>query len=231
MSQPVWNDAALKLGTMVRTALWLVSEVGVGNVFTKDAHRQAFSGVTQADRRLRDLRKYGWVIHTSIEDVSLSSNEQRLVSIGAEVWVPASRRGLEGKKLTAKQRREVFEKTDYQCCVCGIAGGESYADAPEFKAILSLRRTEVKSFNGEQRSEYWPECKRCLSGKKSRGNDVGALIGLVDGLAPLEKDMVIRLLGSKDNDSVLAIWRHFRSLTDDCRQEIRDLVNARYLGS
>ena len=55
MTLPKWNDPKLRAGTMIRTALWLTSEVGVGNAFTKEQHRQAFAGITQADRRLRDL--------------------------------------------------------------------------------------------------------------------------------------------------------------------------------
>jgi hypothetical protein len=62
MTLPRWNDRNLKGGTMIRTALWLVSEIGEGNSFTKEQHRAAFSGIAQADRRLRDLRDHGWVI-------------------------------------------------------------------------------------------------------------------------------------------------------------------------
>ena len=80
MTLPKWNDPALKAGTMIRTALWLISEIGVGNSFTKGQHREAFSGVTQADRRLRDLRDYGWIIDTSAEDVTLNPEEQRFVA-------------------------------------------------------------------------------------------------------------------------------------------------------
>src|SRR5450432_555568 len=86
MTLPGWDAPSLRAGTMIRTALWLISEVGVGNTFTKEQHRRAFSEATQADRRLRDLRDYGWVIHTSSQDLTLNSNEQRFVSIGLPVW-------------------------------------------------------------------------------------------------------------------------------------------------
>jgi hypothetical protein len=61
MALPKWNDPTLRAGTRIRTALWLISEVGVGNSFTKEQHRAAFSGVAQADRRMRDLRDYASV--------------------------------------------------------------------------------------------------------------------------------------------------------------------------
>jgi hypothetical protein len=40
---PPQNDPLLKAGTMVRTALWLITEVGVGNSFTKEKHHPRFS--------------------------------------------------------------------------------------------------------------------------------------------------------------------------------------------
>jgi hypothetical protein len=64
---------------MITGALWLAAEVGEGGVFTKEQVRQAFPGISQADRRIRDLRDYGWVIHTNTDDASLASGEQRLV--------------------------------------------------------------------------------------------------------------------------------------------------------
>jgi hypothetical protein len=48
MSPRVWNDPKLKVGSMVRAALWLVEEVGEGNTFTKEQLREAFPGGTCA---------------------------------------------------------------------------------------------------------------------------------------------------------------------------------------
>jgi hypothetical protein len=118
MTLPKWNDPTLKAGTMIRTALWLISEVGVGNSFTKEQHREAFSGVTQADRRIRDLRDYGWVIHTSAEDVTLNPDEQRFVAAGIPVWQRGVRKTTATNILTAKMRRTAFAENDYQCVLC-----------------------------------------------------------------------------------------------------------------
>ncbi|NED80912.1 hypothetical protein G3I76_12555, partial [Streptomyces sp. SID11233] len=65
-------------GGRVRVALWLVSVVGEGNPFTKTELRTAFPDESQIDRRLRDLRDWGWVIHNSRDDESLRPEEQRL---------------------------------------------------------------------------------------------------------------------------------------------------------
>ena len=58
MVMPRWDDA--NLGTMRRAALWLVEVVGEGNSFTKSQLREAFPEVAQIDRRMRDLRDFGW---------------------------------------------------------------------------------------------------------------------------------------------------------------------------
>lgn len=83
---PSWQDS--KLGTMKRAALWLVQVVGEENVFTKAELREAFPDVAQIDRRMRDLRDFGWKIDTKREDIDLDANEQRYVQRGEPVWEP-----------------------------------------------------------------------------------------------------------------------------------------------
>src|SRR5579871_6280697 len=86
VQEPSWHDE--NLGTMKRAALWLVDVVGEGGTFTKTQLREAFPDVAQIDRRMRDLRDYGWQIDTNREDADLGPSEQRFVERGAEVWVP-----------------------------------------------------------------------------------------------------------------------------------------------
>src|SRR3954447_17133914 len=90
MSVPDWRTSTA--GTRVRAALWLVEVVGVGNHFTKAELREAFPGVEQVDRRMRDLRDDSWVIATNREDRSLELDELRFVSMGGRVWEPGYRR-------------------------------------------------------------------------------------------------------------------------------------------
>src|SRR6266853_1530502 len=158
MSLPKWNDPELRAGTMIRTALWLVSEIGVGNSFTKERHRQAFSGIAQADRRLRDLRDYGWVIHTNLEDLTLNSNEQRFVKVGLPVWEQGVRKTAAIETLTAKMRMATFAENDYQCVVCGVAGGERYLDAPQVTAVLSISRRAISLPEGRIGTMFLSEC-------------------------------------------------------------------------
>lgn len=103
---PSWRDE--KRGTMVRCALWLVTEVGLGEVFTKTQLREAFPETSQIDRRMRDLRDRGWRIATNREDVTLSSNEHRFVEMGAEVWKPGqSKAKTPAATVTAARRLEI----------------------------------------------------------------------------------------------------------------------------
>src|SRR5258707_11496461 len=93
MPEPDWHT--YKAGTMIRSALWLVQEVGEGNEFTKQQLREAFPAVSQIDRRVRDLRKYGWVILTNTEDAQLTAEEQRFVQRGVPVWDAQAKRAAD----------------------------------------------------------------------------------------------------------------------------------------
>ncbi|MFD7577270.1 hypothetical protein [Kitasatospora sp. NPDC059817] len=94
--RPSWTDQ--NISTMVRAALWLVEVVGEGNVFTRAQLRDAFPGVTQIERRLRDLRDLGWVIENSRTQVSLQQNEQLFVRAGDAIWDPTVRAARQRQK-------------------------------------------------------------------------------------------------------------------------------------
>lgn len=64
-------------------AQWLVATVPVGGVFHWNDLKNAFPGVSQIDRRGRELRShFGWGISTYREDPTLARDEARLDSIG-----------------------------------------------------------------------------------------------------------------------------------------------------
>jgi len=223
-SLPRWDDPALKAGTKIRTALWLLSVVGVGNSFTKEQHRQAFPGVAQADRRLRDLRVAGWVIHTSLEDALLNSNEQRFVAPGAPVWnASASGRPAEAS-LSAKQRRAVFAEAGYQCSACGIAGGESYSDSPWMSATLSIAKRTVRNADGSTGVRHVAECRRCQSGGGSRCDDIAGLLSEISRLPDVDRVAVARLLSQPTGSPLLSAWAKFRSLSPASAAEVRALL-------
>lgn len=223
MTVPRWDDPQLKAGTMVRGALWLISEIGEGNVFTKEQVRQAFPRVSQADRRIRDLRDYGWVIYNSNDDVTLRAEEQRFVQAGRAVWKPGERRSAGTKAITAKHRNAVMAADGHQCVVCGIAGGETYLDSPNTTAVLSVSRRAVQLPGGRTEEQLVTECKHCRAG--TDGEDSGDAAGLLDGIGDLESADRARLRrwmerGRRGPTPLDRIWTRYRRLPADARDEI-----------
>lgn len=222
---PKWNDPALKAGTRIRTALWLIAEVGLGNSFTKEQHRAAFPGVSQADRRLRDLRKDGWVIHTNAEDITLNPDEQRLVAIGDAVW----ERGRKKKPgaITAKQRKAVLSQSDYQCSVCGIAGGEAYPDHPNTTAVLGVSTRTVALPNGRVEKALVSECKLCRSGHGKETFDVPALLTEFENLPDLDRSIVLTWISKGRRSRLDRLWRRYRCLPVDMREEFNRQITLK----
>lgn len=173
---------------MVKGALWLLQEVGVGNVFTKADIRDAFPGVAQADRRIRDLRDFGWVLHTRADDASLLLDQTRLVASGAEVWDRNARRAASPDKgLSAKEREGIMERDDFMCTVCGISGAEAYPDDNTHTAVLSVMKQPISANDGQVVDAYVTICKRCKSGKVGRKADPGRVQTFIDELAPVDR--------------------------------------------
>jgi hypothetical protein len=223
---PKWNDPALNAGTKIRTALWLISEVGVGNSFTKEQHRAAFPGIAQADRRLRDLRTDGWVIHTSFEDLSLNSEEQRFVSIGAAVWNRGAQKKA-GNVLTAKMRREAFAESDHQCRICGIAGGEKYPDAPHMSAVLSVSRQDVTFPDGQVRTAFISECKLCRSGSRVNTHDLSTLLDEFEDLSASDRSLFLQWANQGRRTRLDRVWMGYRRLPEDVQKEVREKLSSR----
>jgi hypothetical protein len=221
MTLPKWNDPALKAGTMIRTALWLISEVGIGNSFTKEQHRAAFSGITQADRRLRDLRRFGWVIHTNVEDVTLNPDEQRFVAAGSPIWERGALKSAARAIVTNKIRRATLAENDYQCVVCGIAGGESYPDAPQMTAVIAISRRTVTLADGSVELMLVSECKRCRSGMAAESCDIPRLLASINNLDPIDRAVFVRWLHRGRRGALDRLWADFRRLPEAARTQIR----------
>jgi hypothetical protein len=132
---------------MQAAADWLQASVGVGGVFTKAQLRAAFPDVSQIDRRVRDLRARGWVIHTRREDPTLKQMEMRLVEVGdLSVAAPG---------IPSTDRRAALLQWAYSCCLCGVGSGENYRDAAHVRVQLSV----VRSF--KLCDSPVPICRRC----------------------------------------------------------------------
>lgn len=178
---------------MVRGALWLLQVVGIGNTFTKNQLRDAFPGVSQVDRRIRDLRDYGWVVHSSTEDATLLREDQRFVKAGVPVWDPRARReNAPEKAISAKERQAVLTRDGHMCTLCGIAGGEPYPDDPVMTAVLAVSRRSVVANDGREIQALVTECKRCRAGDAPAPLDAQAAVAAAADLSPGELRRLLR---------------------------------------
>ncbi|MGA1827300.1 hypothetical protein [Microbacterium sp.] len=216
MPDPRWDDPSLKAGTMVRAALWLVQEVGEGNTFTKEQLRLAFPGIAQADRRVRDLRDFGWVLDTNASDVTLSAEEQRFSKRGVDVWNADVRRAVkrDDGAISNKQRDAVFAAGGYQCAFCGIAGGEPYPDRPAETAVLLVSRRSIETARGGVEQLLVTECKRCRSGAATRTHSVSEVRAMLEDLDAEDLRRIKRwaVQGIRGTTPLDRAWTGFRAL-------------------
>lgn len=154
MNLPDWRTS--NAGTRTRAALWLASQIGEGGVFTKAQLREAFPGVEQIDRRMRDLRQDGWILSTYAQERSLAVDELRLVKIGGHVWEAGYKSNLT-PRASDRERRETLARDNFACAFCGIGAGETYSDDPALLGQLSVTWCEAAAPAGR----YVTTCKRC----------------------------------------------------------------------
>ncbi|GAA0512129.1 hypothetical protein [Saccharopolyspora thermophila] len=223
MTQPSWQDSSY--GSMARAALWLEAEVGEGNIFTKHQLREAFPDVSQIDRRLRDLRSYGWQIHTRREDASLRQEEQRYVRKGAEVWLPGNAKAKPKASLTAAQRSKIMSDDGFLCRSCGVAAGDFYEDGVS-TAQLDIARKLVRLLDGSTEVQLVTECNRCRVGGRGRTVDLGQVIDSARSLEPLEKEILAGWM-QRDRRSfgdLEKLWAAYRALPEESREQVRNVV-------
>ena len=223
VEQPRWDDTGAG-GTMVRGALWLLQVVGEGNTFTKNQLRDAFPGVTQVDRRIRDLRDYAWVVYASSEDASLLAEDQRFVKAGVPVWDPKARRAAAQKAISAKDRQAVLSRDGYMCTLCGIAGGESYPDEPLMSAVLAVSRRTMTEDDGKERELLVTECKRCRSGDAPAPLEVKDALAAAHELSPGEIRRLRRWMerGRRGATVLDLAWGAYLRVPPEERKEVAD---------
>ncbi|MEW2575024.1 hypothetical protein [Streptomyces syringium] len=227
MVLPSWQDK--KLGGKGRAALWLESEVKEGNIFTKAQLRKAFPDDAQIDRRVRELRDYGWQIDTNRDDPELKQEEQRYSRKGAEVWIPGQAKVAKAKdSLTGPQRDKVFLGDNFLCRTCGTGPGESYGDGGLKLSKLDVARREVRLPDGTVEVQLVTECNRCHVGSGGRDTDLGELLRVVEGLTPLERKVFAGWIeADRRTPSVLEkLWGVFRTLPEESRTAVMRAVTA-----
>ncbi|WP_347057387.1 hypothetical protein ABC795_11830 [Blastococcus sp. HT6-30] len=221
MELPDWRTSTK--GTRVRAALWLCTEVREGGTFTKAQLREAFPGVEQIDRRMRDLRAEGWVLATYREDRSLSQDELRLVQVGGAVWDPSYRSKVQNS-VSDKERQQIFAADDYMCVYCGVSGGESFVDDPLRAAKLTLSR--VSSTDG-QTTRLATCCDRCHVATR----DDAPATDLSAAIEELSDEQRTRLLhwirtGSRPVALEEQLWARYRRLPHAVRLDVRQQLES-----
>jgi hypothetical protein len=212
---------------MVRGALWLLQVIGEGNTFTKNELREAFPGVSQVDRRIRDLRDYGWVVYSSAEDATLLREDQRFVSAGVPVWDPKARRANAPEKaISTKERQAVLARDGYMCTLCGIAGGESYPDDAIMTAVLAVSRRTVTSNDGRPSQVLITECKRCRSGDAPAPLAASDVVAVATELDPRELRRLVRWMerGRRGATELDRAWSSYLRVSPDERPQVAERI-------
>ncbi|MBX9472292.1 HNH endonuclease [Microcella sp.] len=140
-----------------------VALVGEGNKFSKLEMFNAVPGVSQADRRMRDLREIGWVIDNYKGNPTLKPDEYLVRKIGIRVDLGEKPPVSSGRKsVTGAKRRRIFDRDGNTCQVCFIAGGSEFADAPGRRATLTIGHIiPVARGGSDDDDNLRTECQRC----------------------------------------------------------------------
>lgn len=208
---------------MKKAALWLADMVGEGEVFTKDELREAFPGVSQIDRRVRDLRDHGWVISTRSEDLDLELDEQRLVRIGGHVWVAGYKSPVKANGPTPKQRQEALAISNHRCTACGATAGE-----PFFDEVLTVARLTVA---GSSDRGWVACCQRCRKGEFMTSSEAEFLAGY-SLLTSSEKRVFAEWIHAdvRESTPLDRAWDQFRRLSAEERPGALHIVEAEVHG-
>lgn len=231
MTMPSWQETTAgghKLGSMARAALWLIQEVGEGEIFTVAKLREAFPDIAQIDRRMRGLRDYGWEIATAREDPELRSQERRFVTRGKDVWVPGQAKTPSHKSsITSAQRAKVMQEDGYLCRTCGITGGEAYDD-DIVQAVLNVARRPVTLADGSVTHQLVTECQRCGRGTVDRSVHLPELIAKIEALAPLERSVLSSWVKNdkRTYSQLEVLWGLYRTLPQESRKAVADALES-----
>lgn len=192
-----WEEHDQKLvprtkGAVPRMASWLRWNVKPGERFSTQELRRALGDVRQEhfQRRQRELKDYGWKYISAKEDPSLG-DECELVEYG---WWPGVGPRPRRDSISAKVRRQVFERDGRRCVICGLAGGDHYEDGS--LVVLTAGHVIAASHGGPSSLDnLQTECRRCNETARA---DTGSTVdpkALVEAVRNLKQSDRITMLG------------------------------------
>ena len=210
-------------------AEFLADEVGEGNVFTIHQLREAVPGFAQVDRRLRDLRSAGWIIHSHIDDGALQPGEYRFVSRAETI--------SSGGGVSGRLRREILDAATNRCQVCGVAAGEEYSDQPGRRAKLQVGHIKPRELGGSNDPQNLrAECSRCNEAIRHKAGTADSDLDVWAKIRDMPRRDRLSLLkwmdqGHRDFDPVEQMWAEFRQLSPTDQSLVRDRLSRNLAGS
>lgn len=220
-----------RFGVEPRLAAWLNFNTKAGQVFTMRDLRQVLGDDGGANthehfgRRFRRLREYGWVVHSSRDVADLGQDEYLLEERGAPIWLGKAGHG--NKRVSAKIRREVFDRDGNRCVVCGIGSGEPYPDEVNKRARLTIGHFVADSFRGaSDLANLRTECSRCNEPVKEearRSESASEIWPKIRGLSRGDKQRLLSWIenGYRGRDTVDRLFDQVRTLPALQREDIR----------
>ena len=215
-------------GAMGQAAWWLAHIKGEGAVYAIGEVRQLWPEHQQIDRRLRDLRDYGWRIDEARSTLNsdLRPDERRLVHIGVAYWDPEARRVGKPEKISAKIRSQIFHRDGHACVRCGIASGEEFADMPGVTARMTAAHVYPDRLGGKATaSDLITACQFCNEAIRDETPNYLDAAQVQLRVRSLGRSDLERLLnrmrtGRAEADKVDFVWRAYLQLPAVSREEI-----------
>jgi hypothetical protein len=220
-----------KFGTEPRLAAYLRFNAEIGGILTLRKLRQALGEPNRPNdhehfnRRFRQLRKYGWIVLSSRDVAGLKQDEYRLDRIGSPIWLGKSQ--FTKKVVSAKVRRQVFDRDGRRCVICGIGAREPYPDEPTKHARLTLGHFVADSLRGpNDLANLRTECSRCNEPAKeeaTRSESAAEIWPKIRSLARVDKARLLSWMqqGHRDRDTVDCLFDQYRSLPAPQRDDVR----------
>ncbi len=222
-------------GVERRIASYLHRNVEVGGRFTTDELRRKITvdGKRNVDehfqRRLRELRKDGWILPSQKELAILGPEEYLVQQKG---WAPEL--GPRPKKNTISNslRNAVFARDAYTCQLCGERAGDAYADDPANTVRLTVGHIVAQAHGGVSAMDNLrAECSRCNETKRDEGQapeHVEHIWSSAVNLPRKDKKVLLSWLlsGSRPRDKVEQIYVRTRLLSAEDRLNVIERLRA-----
>lgn len=202
---------------------FLREQVGEGGEFSMQELRDYAPNVNQIDRRMRELRELGWVIDTSNSDPSLRPGVYRFTAEGAGTSVRPV--------VNARVRRQVFERDQNRCVLCGTSAGQPYADEPSRACRLTVGHLQARSQGGsDSLSNYRTECARCNEPARNRTSTPPSIEEMVAQAMALDRASKRRLAawlanGTRDFSPVEDLFARLIVLPPDHREAVLEALS------